>query len=204
MKIGKIIKKESKKNRVVLGIVGGSSIKNVFRELRNENIDWSKIHIFMVDERKVNLKNKYSNFRLARESLFDFLIKKGKILESNLHPYDYNRSTGSYYEELKKYGGRFDIVILSAGEDGHVASLFPGYSIKNNSLGFIDVNRAPKIPKKRISASRKLIEKSRIGVLLFGKGKNKAYKMFLDDKLDVNDCPAKVINKIKKRYVIKG
>jgi len=71
-----------------------------------------------------------------------------------------------YSEKLKAHSNSLDIILLSAGEDGHIASLFPEHdSIENNEEYFITVSNSPKPPDKRISASRKLLSKSKVGIL---------------------------------------
>jgi 6-phosphogluconolactonase len=57
----------------------------------------------------------------------------------------------------KRYGERkhFDVVILGVGEDGHIASLFPG--AKSSEEHFVAVENSSKPPKERISMSIKSI-----------------------------------------------
>jgi len=104
---------------------------------------------------------------------------------------------------LKTYGGKFDVVLLSAGEDGHIGSLFPNHdSIKNDEEGYILVENSPKLPEKRISASRKLIEKSENAILVFfGEGKGDAYEMFKDENTKVEECPAKLVEGIESTTI---
>ena len=70
---------------VVLAIPGGRSVAGIFRELLKMDLDWKRIHLFMVDERMVQLEHEDSNFRLAKESFIDKLA--GKLPEENLHPF---------------------------------------------------------------------------------------------------------------------
>ena len=84
----KLVKKsidELNKKYIVLGLCGGRSINSILQALKKENIEWDKIHIFMVDERLVPLDDKKSNFKLIKESLVNVIPKK------NLHPFDFNK-----------------------------------------------------------------------------------------------------------------
>lgn len=157
----------------------------------------------MVDERFVPIENEESNFRLIKEILNHFIPKE------NLHPFIYNKDTSSfgiksYKDEIKKYGGDFNIVLVSAGEDGHIASLYPNHpSIFDNSEHYIYVDNSPKPPSRRMSASKYMILRSKIGIVLFyGEIKREAYLNFLNKELDYTNCPAKLVSELSESYVI--
>lgn len=157
----------------------------------------------MVDERLVTIESKESNFRLLKEVLNSIIPKE------NLHPFIYDKDSNSfgikpYEEEIKRYGGNFDIVLVSAGEDGHIASLYPNHpSISDNSEHYIFVDNSPKPPAKRTSASKNMILRSKIGIAIFyGEIKKEAYLNFLNKELDYTTCPAKLVSEISESYVI--
>ena len=193
---------------MVLGVPGGRSVKPIFSEfLKHTEIPWEKIHIFMVDERLVPVSDTDSNFLLVKKQFVDLLVKKKLLSEKNLHPFILDNSKkdfgiSQYEKELKKYGGMYDVVILGTGEDCHVAGLFPEHTIKNNSDFFIHFHNSPKPPKDRMTASRNLIQKSNVGVVIFlGEGKKNAYENFKNNKIKLNACPTKIVKKIKD-YII--
>ncbi len=177
------------KGYAVLGLPGGRSIKHFFPVLKK--LPWQKLHLFMADERLVPVNDKESNFRLLKEGFIDGIF----IPKENLHPFIMEKEkdcgAGRYTEELLKYGG-FDAAILGVGEDGHVAGLFPNYTINNMQKGFFVFHDSPKPPKDRMTASRKLLEGAKLIALLFvGEPKRNAYNMFFDNKIKVEQCPAK-------------
>ncbi len=197
----------ARKGKALLALPGGRSVAGILHELVKEDLPWQNIHIFWVDERKVPLHDEESNYALAAPFL-DGLVKKKSLPKENIHPYDYRRSAGGYSQELAKHGGRFDVALLSAGEDGHIASLFPKHDSLESSLHaasprYIDVHDAPKLPAERVSASRKLIQSAGAVVLLFaGEGKKKAYEKFMDENVSEEECPAKMVKKVKEAYVL--
>jgi len=202
----KVELKLKKKKKVVLGIPGGSSVKGVFEKLRVANLSWEDIEIFMVDERFVPLTNENSNFGQAEKLFIGDLFRKGKIPEENVHAFSFNsdkeESVKEYEEEFFDGREKFDVVILGLGEDGHVASLFPKSDVLSEYCGFIFIENSPKKPKERISASRKLLEKTDFAILLvFGEGKKKAYERFLDKEIKVDDCPAKMLENVEELFV---
>ncbi len=193
-----------KQDYVVIGIPGGRTIKGIFQKLLEARIPWKRTQIFMTDERKVPIFDSESNFKQARKIFLFKLMQDGKIRKENIHAYNFQEPAKSYSSELKKYGGRFDILLLSAGEDGHVASLFPNHeSIGSTKPLYIDVKKAPKSPEDRISASYSLLVKSKMSITLFlGEEKKQAYEKFINQDLKITQCPVKLINKITESYVL--
>ena len=193
----------SEKNELILGLPGGRSISNILQFLKMENIDWNKVHVFMIDERLASLDDDESNFKLIKQGLSDVIPSK------NLHPFRYNETEDDhglleYKEEIMQYGGKYDIILVSSGEDGHIGALYPNHhSIHNESSDLISMNDSPKPPKNRMSISKKNLLKSKIGILIFvGDMKREAYSNFLDKEIDITKCPAKLITQLPKSFVL--
>ena len=76
---------------------------------------------------------------------------------------------------------RFDAVILSMGEDGHIASLFPGDVDALNSMeSAISVDNSPKPPAERVSIGvARLANASAIYIFVVGEGKREALEELL-------------------------
>ena len=197
------------KGTAVLALCGGRSAAGVFKHLSSQKIDWSRVHIFMADERCVPIDSPESNYKLALDSFFGDIVKKGIMPAANLHPFiagdNLEDSLADYNQQLAEYGGIFDMVLLSIGEDGHIASLFPYHaSIKDSeSDSFILVNDAPKPPARRISASKNLIKKSKCSLLMvIGEDKRQAFISMDDEVYDAVDCPAKLVKTIPCSYLL--
>ena len=61
-KISKLLKESidkilSEKEKVLLGLPGGRSVPFIFKYLKDELIEWEKIHVFMVGERLVSIED---------------------------------------------------------------------------------------------------------------------------------------------------
>lgn len=194
---------------IIFGTAGGRMVARFFEKMALlESLPWRKIQFFMVDERMVPLHHKESNFREINEIFFEKLINKGWIVKEQLHPFifDYQEKENalkSYYSQLTGVGGIFDLLLLSAGEDGHVASLFPDHaSTICEDMGFIHVVDSPKPPPERMSASKSLLGKAQVAMLFFaGEGKRRALESFLDDRTSERECPAKLAKNIKRSYL---
>ena len=198
------------KDFVVWAMPGGRSVSGIFRALSQRgDIPWGKIHFFIVDERLVPPGDIESNYRLLEENLTGDLLKKGAISRENIHPFIFepdkdDNGSGDYRRELKKFGGYFDIVLLSSGEDGHIAGIYPSHhSIKNNYKYFFTMDDSPKPPKERMSSSRRLLLSSGAAVLLFyGDSKEGALKRFIDQSISRIECPAKIVYRISGSLVL--
>jgi len=198
-----ILKRIDEKDSITLGLPGGRSISSILSHLKKESLPWKHIDIFMVDERFVPIDNVQSNFQLISKELAGILPKE------NLHPFIYKQNVEdsglkAYTEEIKKYGGYYDIILLSSGEDGHIASLFPTHpALFNESEYYVLVENSPKPPPTRISVSKNFIKKSPIGMLLFaGLEKKIAFERFVQRNHSFEQCPAVILQEVRESYVI--
>lgn len=97
----------------------------------------------------------------------------------------------------------FDIVVLSAGEDGHVASLFPGHPMLHaRGRRYVLVEDAPKAPPVRITATLPLLLTAQESFLFFTGEKWDAYARFLDPEVPLDECPAKFLRDAKSLTVL--
>jgi len=119
--------------RATLALSGGSTPGPVYRRLADEpDVDWANVHVFWVDERCVTADDEWSNERLARETLLDHVPIPGEQVYPMACAADPDAAAEAYDAGLKQFfGGQraaFTVAVLGVGEDGHVASLFPGVS----------------------------------------------------------------------------
>ncbi len=200
--VDSVLRLLSQKDQVIVAIPGGRSVAGVFHLLKEKDLPWNKIHIFMVDERLVPVDDAESNFKLANDVFIEDLINNGKLPKGNVHPFLASEGIAKYEEELKKHGGVYDVVLLSSGEDGHIGSLYPHHhSISNESAYFVQMNDSPKPPPNRMTMSRKLLLKAKVALIMFlGEAKREAYNKFLDKKLELMSCPAKLVQLIPNSF----
>lgn len=116
--------------RVTLCLTGGSTPKPAYERLSGaEGIEWNRVHVFWSDERCVPPDDENSNYGMAKRTLLD----PAGVPDSNVHrmPGECPPDEGAmvYEQALEQFFGddlRFDVLHLGMGDDGHVASLFPG------------------------------------------------------------------------------
>jgi 6-phosphogluconolactonase len=99
---------------------GGSTARPCYEQLVETNIDWSLVTAIWGDERLVPLDHQDSNYRLARESLFDRVLPLAAT-----HPMTTDIGAKGY-EDIVAELLPIDVIHLGMGDDGHTASLFPG------------------------------------------------------------------------------
>ncbi len=202
-RLGEMLRKAlEKRDAVNLAVVGGRSVAAVFDALLAEEADWSRVNLFTADERLVPVDHAERNFRLLHNHLVAPLVRSGRMPPENAHsfPYDPARpdfGAEAYGRVLGDHGGRFDILLLSAGEDGHVASLFPHHpAMANPRSGFVTLHDAPKPPAGRMTASVPLLLTASKAILMFiGESKRDAYTMFTAPG-PIADCPARLVHAI--------
>lgn len=106
-----------------LALSGGETARSCYEVLAataGSQIDWWKVDIYWADERYVPHDHPDSNYVLARDALLD------RVGAANAtHLMRCTEGPDPYQLRLGELGG-LDVVHLSVGTDGHVASLFPG------------------------------------------------------------------------------
>lgn len=123
------------RGRFTVAIPGGTSPVGIYTLLGSPRYNaipaWKATHVFWVDERMVPPNHPDSNFKLA----FDLFLSRVPIGEAQIHRIKGEAAVeeaAQQYEKLLRssFGAsnlpEFDLIILGAGTDGHVASLFPG------------------------------------------------------------------------------
>lgn len=203
------LEKKGDDSVVILAIPGGRSVPPIFASLLSEELPWERVHIFMVDERLVPLTDKECNYKLAMDTFLGELITENILPKENTHPFiqdsrKKDKGVSKYVKNLELVGGKIDIVLVSSGEDGHIAGLYPNHhSVMDEESIFLTMNDSPKPPKDRLSAGVKLLRQADTTILIFmGDAKKDAYKKFKDKSLDYKSCPAKLALDAKKTFVL--
>ncbi|MFA5082526.1 MAG: 6-phosphogluconolactonase [Hydrogenophilaceae bacterium] len=157
-------------------LAGGGTPGQVYQALAGELHDWSRWQVWYGDERCLPSGHPERNSTLADE----VWLKRVAIPGTNCHaiPAELGAGIGAeaYAHELAGIG-RFDLVLLGLGEDGHTASLFPGHDWGEavDAPDALPVFDAPKPPPERVSLSaRRLSDTRQVLFLVAGAGKREA------------------------------
>lgn len=177
----------------LVALSGGRITKKLFthavEEARKRQVSFQGVEFFWADERCVPPDDPESNFLLANETLF----KPVNIAEKSVHrirgELDVTTAVRLASEELSLIASErlnsvpfLDLVLLGMGEDGHVASLFPGdlRTAQDQESLFLAIENSPKPPPRRVTLGHGPIAKANeTWVLASGKGKETALRASL-------------------------
>jgi 6-phosphogluconolactonase len=105
-----------------IALSGGETARRCYQRLAvdgADQIDWWQVDVYWGDERCVAPDDPDSNERLGREALLERVGAANAV-----HPMRCDDGADAYHLLVSDLG-RFDVVHLGLGPDGHTASLFP-------------------------------------------------------------------------------
>lgn len=176
-------------------LTGGKSAEKVYKKWKELGIfksNMASVDFFLTDERCVSPCNIDSNFYLINKSLF-----------SDHLPCDVNFNfikgdAADLQYEADRYGKLLpdviDFMVLSMGEDGHIASLFPNsFALKETKKKIVEIY-GPKKPNHRMTITPKVIKNAKnIFVLALGDKKRKMYEQALSKPDDIETIPSRLV-----------
>ncbi len=177
-------------------LTGGQSVLSLYKILSKADSNWDKWHIYIGDERFLPAGHKDRNDQIINEIWLD----NSPILKKNIHfikaELGLLEARVEYENTLKKID-KFDVVLLSMGEDGHIASLFPNHVYPEEQMVVVEQD-SPKPPKERVSMSYQQLNKAHyVFKLIIGESKQKAVTLL---EQNVNLPIAKVNGDCNKIY----
>ena len=113
--------------RATLAVSGGKSPIAFFQALSQQDLDWARVNITLVDERIVPTTHADSNTNLVRQ----YLLQNRAAAATWLPVVDDDADEGSLknsaaaVEFALQHYTQPDVLVLGMGGDGHTASIFP-------------------------------------------------------------------------------
>ena len=177
-----------------VAVPGGRTPRGMLAALASpphrDAIDWSRVTVLLADERALPPDAPESNARLVREALLAPLgARAPRFVRMRGEATDLATAASEYEAELRL---PLDLLVLGVGEDGHVASLFPGSPLlQAGERRVAVVENSPKPPARRLTLTpRAIVEARAVLVLASGAGKAVAVADALATGTDPQRVPA--------------
>lgn len=147
-----------------LALAGGKTPRAMYTRLAHEAaIDWSRVAIQFGDERMVEPDDPSSNYLMACESLLA-AIETAPAAVDRIHGELGPDAAAEHYDVLLRRDGLPDVALLGMGDDGHVASLFPGTVVNHGVYAMPTIS--PIAPFERVSMTFSALAHAEMIVLI--------------------------------------
>ncbi|MDF9715246.1 6-phosphogluconolactonase [Nocardioides sp. ChNu-153] len=184
-------------------LTGGTIAEAIHREVArlapDAGVDFARVVFWFGDERFVAPDSEDRNALQAREAFLDAVgAERVHEVASTATAGSVDEAAAAYDASLRTLGnGRFDVVMLGVGPDGHVASLFPGFpQVGVTDALAVGVTGSPKPPPERVSLTLPALRNAdAVWFLISGEGKAEAVARALGgpergEPADVHETPA--------------
>jgi 6-phosphogluconolactonase len=188
-----------KNGRFTVALAGGSTPKSLYRLLAGtefkDKIDWRRVFFFFGEERDVSPTDPESNFRMAKENLFDLL----ETPSENIFRWPTGKtapqiSADKYENTLRSFftaSQPLDLALLGMGADGHTASLFPRTEALTETARFAAANWVEKLAAYRLTMTFPMLNSAaNIIFMVAGEEKAPAVREILEGEYRLEKYPA--------------
>jgi 6-phosphogluconolactonase len=158
------------RGRATLAVSGGRTPERMLELLAREELAWDRIDVFQVDERvapaghadrnALQLRRTFAGRLAALPERFHFMPVESPSLSAG---------AAEYARELAAAAGdppTLDVVHLGLGTDGHVASLFPGSALLDETRAPVAVTPDVHAGRRRMTLTLPVLARARLVVLL--------------------------------------
>lgn len=185
---------ESIGRKFTLGLSGGKTPVGLYRELSREKKLLDGSYFFLVDERNVPWSDEKSNHKLIIDSLFgnQEIAHFFWDFRTNL---DKESCTQEFAGNIQRLAGKgLDLAIIGIGNDGHFASIFPGFSKwEDKEITLATTTEINEVRERYSLSPNYLLKSKKILVMLAGNGKAVLLEKLKDEKITQQDFPAKFL-----------
>jgi len=128
-------------------------------------VDWSRVRMWLVDERYVPAGDEDRNDDQAWEGFFHAaagveFVRMPTSDATAPGEGSLDEATAAFEQTWERLMGRasFDIALIGMGPDGHICSLFPGRVNLEESSPILAIRNSPKPPPQRITVSMPVMQ----------------------------------------------
>lgn len=162
------------KPQATLVVPGGNTPRYYLPALAKCALPWDRIIVTLSDERWVDVNDAQSNEHLVKQHLMSHLPANTRFVglkTQHDNPFD---AVDEIHQRLDKLPLPLSLTVLGLGEDGHIASLFPGMNPDLTDTHHCIAVAPPIAPSLRVSLSLAMLAQSeQIALVVTGKNKRK-------------------------------
>lgn len=188
---------------MAVALAGGSTPKRLYQLLAQENeLPWERFQWYFGDERSVPADDADSNYRMAREALFDAAgINADSVHRVKTELGDPASVAQDYEKTIKERVPLndqgvpvFDVIFLGMGTDGHTASLFPHTTALDVRDRAVVENHVTQLDTWRYTLTAPvLLAAKRVVLLVTGASKTQALWEVLEGDENVAEYPTQLL-----------
>ena len=195
-----------------VALSGGNTPQQLYERLAAPEfafrLEWNRTFVYFGDERAVWPDDEQSNYRMAREALLSRVsIPPAQVFRINAEradlkkvAMDYSRLLAMTLPLAPNGMPQFDLLLLGMGDDGHVASLFPGTDALREPRKLAMPVYVKRLDSWRVSLTFNVINHARHVVLLAcGKSKAAMVRRALRESPGAEPLPVQLVQPLGSR-----
>ncbi|MDO8997479.1 MAG: 6-phosphogluconolactonase [Nitrosomonas sp.] len=162
------------KPQATLVVPGGNTPRYYLPALAKCKLPWDRITVTLSDERWVDVTDEQSNEHLVKQHLMSHLPADTRFVGLKTRHDNPFAAVEEIHQRLDKLPLPLSLTVLGLGEDGHIASLFPGMNPDLTDTRNCVAVAPPIAPSQRISLSLNILANSEnIALVVLGKAKRR-------------------------------
>ena len=181
----------------VLALSGGSTPKLYLPDVFSLELPWDKVTLVLADERWVPPTDPDSNEKLIEDLRRNTPAQAAFLLSLWSYGSSPEEAAGKSRELALARRLSITLAFLGMGEDGHIASLFPGDSNLETAREYwvpVDAPAPPNVPLPRLSLSpRTLLASGQVVLAFSGKAKYDVWHSAWHNTQTSNDAPVSLL-----------
>jgi 6-phosphogluconolactonase len=189
-----------------VALSGGSTPRLLYGLLASDTfrseVRWDGIHFFFGDERWVPHTHRDSNYKLAKDELFNKVdVNLENVFPIPTEGLSPDEAAAQYEATLREVFGtregevpRFDLIFLGMGPDGHTASLFPHTDVLREEEKLVAATYVEKLTSHRITLTSVVLNAAaEVVFMVVGADKAPALNEVLKGEYNPEEYPSQLL-----------